>query len=309
LAVFVSYLLIVAATEGLVGPRSSPALVRESVQGVPLVALASACVLSFIILRSSWSGSRLAWTIGLVFFGVHTLTPELEALAWASLPPRRAAVSFFSGAVFAAIWAPASVALLGRSRSSFEASASKQADHVTLGGWVWMLAAGALWYLAVDFALGCSVASYTPAAAVADGSGTGLFCIGQNLEAVAAAPWLLFVELVLGALWTLIAIAITRMSRGGGLEIGLSLGVLFGLAVAVHLGLPNPALPRDMIQPHRVELALSNVVFGLVLGPWLRWRMTHSDAGASPGAPGPEVEARSGRVPGPVPSATPGARS
>jgi hypothetical protein len=262
-AVFVGYALIAAATESLVGPESKQAPLLETVVSVSLVTLASACVLSFIILRSSWSGSRLAWMMGLVCFGVHTLSPVLEALAWAGKPSRALAVSLFSGAVFASIWAPAAVTLLGRSQRSPEAPVADPSPE----RWASVLGVGVLWYLAVYLVLGCAVASST---AADGGTSWGPFCVGQGLEAIAASPWRLCVRVLQGVLWTLIAITIARTQRGSGLEAGLVLGALFGVAVAVHL--PNAALPREAMSAHGIELAAANFVFGLLLGAWLRRR-------------------------------------
>jgi hypothetical protein len=72
-----------------VAAPAAPPAGPEPLRGLPVVALASAGLVPWLVLRSHWLGSKLAVGIALAFFGAHTVLPELEALAAPAAPRRR----------------------------------------------------------------------------------------------------------------------------------------------------------------------------------------------------------------------------
>lgn len=284
LLVFVTFAFLLVATAGLVATAelvTTPAAIplpRESLTGLPVVALASAGLTSFLILRSRFSGSRLALRIGLTFFGAHTVLPELEALGFReslSRGPGSVAVSLFAGAVFAMMLAPAAVVILGRPAPS-EATPTARPTAGALVGLVLNLGSAALAYVAVYFGLGCSMGWY-PAGLHSAGSDTGPFCLANSAALLGAAPELLWVEALRGLVWALIAMTIARMLRGGVIETALTLGAFVALAGPVHALLPSSAALVDPLSARSLAVLGSHFALGVVFAFWLSRRTPSFD--------------------------------
>jgi hypothetical protein len=289
LLVFVTYAFLLVATAGLVGTAAlvrAPAAVpleRESIMGLPVVALASAGLTSLLILRSRWSGSKLALGIGLTFFGAHTLLPELEAWGWReSLPrgPDSPAVSLFAGAVLATMLALAAVVILGRSSPAPELGHSAPAPEAIHGArpraaafveLVLDLASAALAYVAIYFILGCSMGWYS-AGFGSGSSDKGPLCLARSATLLGAAPELLYVEAVRGFVWALIAMTIARMLRGGVIETALALGAFVALAGPVHALLPSSTPLVDRLSSSSLTVLGSHFTLGILLAFWLSRR-------------------------------------
>jgi hypothetical protein len=287
LIVFVTYAFLLVTTAGLVATAElvrAPAAVpleREPLMGLPVVALASAGLTSFLILRSLWSGSKLALGIGLTFFGAHTVLPELEALGWReslSRSPGSVGVSLFAGAVLATMLAAAAVVILGRSAPAPRAIHAARPSAVAFVGLVLDLASAALAYVAIYFGLGCSMGWYSAGLGSA-GSETGPLCLARSAALLGATPDLLWVEAVRGSVWALIAATIARMLRGGVIETALALGAFVALAGPVHALLPSSAPLVDPLSSRSLAVLGSHFTLGILLAFWLSRRAPTFDAG------------------------------
>jgi hypothetical protein len=287
LLVFVTYAFLLVATAGLVGTAelvstaSSVPLEGNSLIGLPVVALASAGLISFIILRSRWSGSKLALGIGLTFFGAHTLLPELEAWGWRhsrSRSPGSVAVSLFAGAVFATMLAPAAVAILRRPAPAPQVIHTARPTAAAFMGMALDLGSAALAYGALYFGLGCSMGWYSAGLGSA-GSDTGALCLAPSAALLGATPDLLWVEAVRGSVWALVAMTIARMLRGGVIETALALGAFVALAGPVHALLPSSAPLVDPLSSRSVAVLGSHFTLGILLAFWLSPRAPSFDPG------------------------------
>jgi hypothetical protein len=279
LIVFVTYAFLLVATASLVATAElvrAPAAVplgHESVMGLPVVALASAGLTSFLILRSRWSGSKLALGIGLTFFGAHTVLPELEAVGWRnslSRSPGSAGVSLFTGAVLAMMLAAAAVVILGRSAPAPKAIRVARPSAAAFVGLVLDVASAALAYVAIYFGLGCSMGWYS--AGLGSGSDTGPLCLARSAALLGATPDLLWVEAVRGSIWALIAVTLTRMLRGGVIETALALGAFVALSGPVHALLPSSAPLVDPLSSRSLAVLGSHFTLGILLAFWLSRR-------------------------------------
>ncbi len=291
LLVFVAYASLLVATAGLVATAervAAPGAVpfeRESLLGLPVVALASAGLTSFLILRSRFSGSRLALRIGLTFFGAHTLLPELDAFGWRQTLPRGAvsvAVSLFAGAVFATMLASSAVVILGRTGPAREVIHAPRASARAIVGLALDLASAAAAYVAIYFGLGCSTGWYDAAPGSAGGE-SGLLCLGRSATLLAAMPQLWWVEAVRGCVWALVALTIARMLRGSVIEAAVALGAFAALAGPVHSLLPNPALLGHAGAGHSLVVLMSHFAWGVLLAFWLSRAAPSVDASHAKG--------------------------
>jgi hypothetical protein len=244
LAAFVAYAVLMAATGGLFAPSGAWAQPsRESLQALPLGALASSVVLSYLILRSRWAGARLALAVGAALFVAHTVLPSLQSLAGAQLSApvqaRALATAWFAGAVFAGLWAPAAVALLGRASSSGTAPLDRQVAS-SAAEWCCKLAGGVLLY---------AVAHLGP-------------------DCWATRPWAV---LLAGSLWTLVGVTIARMSRGSALELSLAVGGFFAVTAGC-IELPSAHASGQWFAPAPLREVATSFLLGALLGAGLSWR-------------------------------------
>ena len=278
LLVFITYALLLVATAGLVstaGLVAVPAAPRpgpESIPGLPLVALASAGLLSWIVLRSRWSGATLALGLAAAFFCAHTVLPELDARLVPGSFARAengAAGSWFGGAVFAGTFAATAVALLGRAGRGDGKPLELARPASILASTMKFALAAAL--QAITYALfGCRLGWY-PAAQAAFRGPFDLLCRGVPSSGAPAALVAGWPELLRGSIWALVGLILVRMLRRGPAETSLTVGIFFALAGPVHQLLPGPLIPGDWAAGEGLTLAMSQLVCGAALALWYSW--------------------------------------
>src|SRR5262249_12789663 len=156
----------------------------------------------------------------------------------------------------------------GRRKAPPGETAPSSRLRMPAGAWAWKLAVIVLTYLLLYFSFGYYVAWQNPALrAYYHGADTGHF-VTQMQSTFTATPWLLPFQVLRALLWTLIALPVVRMLKGGWQETSLSLGLLFGAVMTGPLLLPNAFMPETVRMSHLKEIAPSNFLFGAVVG-WL----------------------------------------
>lgn len=281
---FAAYALLFTATSSLAVPREvagqqTNEQAREALAALPVVALSSTAVLAYLVLRSRLAGPKLAWVIGIAFYGVHTLLQQVETLAFPAVADRMPAGMlprlFASGALFAVLIAPASVILLGKWRPAPDQPQLVLERWSLPSHWVSRLSASILLYEVVYFGFGYFVAWRTPGLPeFYHGHDPGTL-LGQLANVVADSPWLLVLQAARGACWTLIAVVLMQTSRGGIWEASLAIGLFFSITVAVQLSFPNPYMPDYVVRAHQRELMASNLTFGVLVSLLWGWRGRH----------------------------------
>jgi hypothetical protein len=272
--VLVTYALLLLVTTTLVSIfGSSPAVASpqpgsEEIHGLPIVALASAGLVCWIVLRSRWSGAKLAFSIALAFLGAHTVLPDLEALAVpGSFSTRAGGVArWIGGAVFAITFATATVVILGRlRRSEIEQApihgASVREDAMKIG-------VSTALQLVLHAAFGCRWGWYPPP----EGLALGFLCPSFATLGVVGAASGGALELVRALLWSLIGLALVRLLNRGAIETSLAVGAFFALADPVRQLLPSPLVAGEWASGKQWTLATTQLATGMTLALWLGWR-------------------------------------
>lgn len=237
-----------------------------------LVCLLETLPLSYLILRSRWAGWRLIAAVFAVYYGITTFMSQIESAVFITrLPPGVLPRLFLMGALIAAPFAVAAVAMLGRWRAaSAEVEPARDAGR-SRGEWAWKLTAIAVAYVILYFTFGYFIAWQSPAVReYYGGIDEGAFFANMR-TVVRDTPWLVPFQLLRGVLWGLIALPVIRMMKGPSWETAVLLGVLFGVVMTGRLLLPNPYMPEAVRMAHLVETGSSNFLFGLVIG-WLLGR-------------------------------------
>jgi hypothetical protein len=274
LAVSVVYLIsFIIASSLLLPPVAAAASAGATFAALFLSSLLISAVISWLILRSRWSGWRLIAALSLSFYGVHTLISQIETAAFPAvaqrMPPGMLSGLFAMGILQTALYIPLAVLILGRWRPAPNSFTEANTRLVMPPGeWAWKLALAAVVYIGLYFTFGYYVAWRNPAVVAYYGGEDPGSLILQLRNVMGDTPWLPLLQLVRGIIWVLLALPVIRMLRGTTLEISLAVGLLFAVVMSAGLLLPNPFMPAEVRITHLVETATSNLLFGVLVG-WL----------------------------------------
>lgn len=276
LALTVVYFVCFAGVSAALIPSlpEQPAPAQAGAAIVPLLAvsLLNTIVLSYVILRSRWSGWKLVLAIFFVLYGVTTVMPQIETAFFVTrLPPGMLPRLFLSGAVIGALVSSLAVLILGKGRSNERVSNRYRLDmHVS--EWVGKLSLIVIIYLIIYFSFGYFIAWKSAAVrAYYGGSDPGSF-LSQMSTVLRGTPMLLPLQAARALLWTFIAVPVIRMMKGQWWETGLAVSLLFAVVMCSQLLLPNPLMPQEVRMVHLLETATSNFLFGWLIVLVLNWR-------------------------------------
>lgn len=234
-----------------------------------VVCLLQTMVLSYLILRSRWSGFRLAATIFVVFYGVATFMPQIESAVFLTrLPAGTVPRLFLLGALTAAPFSVLAVLFLGK-RKQKTIDAKRDLPLATPASeWVWKLSVAVLAYLILYFTFGYFIAWRNPAVReYYGGIDPGSF-FAQMKVVMRSTPWLVPLQVARAVCWVALALPIIRMMNAKVPETVLAIGLLFAVVMNAPLLLPNPYMPEPVRMAHLAETASSNFIFGALIG-WL----------------------------------------
>jgi hypothetical protein len=283
IALTILYFICFAAVSGaLLGPTAEQAGATQAGQaGAALAALLTAsilnaAVLTYVIIRSRWSGWKLILTIFFVFYGVTTVLPQIEtAFFLTRLPPGMLPRLFLAGAIIAALVSPLAVLILGRRKPGWAKDEAKDESHLhlnmPLSEWVGKVCLIVVAYVLIYFTFGYFIAWKSPAVRAYYGGGDPGTLLAQMNSVIRETPWLIPLQAVRALLWAAIAVPVIRMMKGRWWEAGLAVALLFGVVATSLLLLPNPLMPPEVRMAHLVETSSSNFLFGWLIVLVLCW--------------------------------------
>ena len=275
LVLVILYFILFAVISATILPRiqQSPADYEplSALTALLLMSGLNAALLTYITLRSRWSGWKLIVTLAVVFFGVATVMPQIETAVFVrTLPPGFLSRLFLAGFLFSFLYAPLLVLLIGSRRQGefttpkVKVNSSKPVIKITIGAFI---------YVVLYFTFGYFIAWQSPALRAYYGGGNSNGFLMQLNETWRATPWLFPFQFLRGLLWSLLALPVIRMLRGQRLEKAVVVGLLFAV-VTSQLLLPNPLMPYEVRMRHLVETASSNFLFGCIVV----WLLNSKDA-------------------------------
>jgi hypothetical protein len=226
-------------------------------------------VLTYLILRSRWTGWRLIATVFFIFYGVTTFMPQIESAVFLThLPPGMLPRLFLMGALIAAPFSVLAVLILGKRKAEVVDTQPNSRLVMPASEWAWKLAVIAVTYLILYFTFGYFIAWRNPAVrGYYGGTDEGGF-VGQMGRVLRNTPWLIPFQIVRAVFWVALAVPVIRMLKGQRTEAALAVGLLYSVVMNAQLLLPNPYMPEPVRMAHLVETASSNFVFGVFIG-WL----------------------------------------
>jgi len=222
---------------------------------------------SYLILRSRWSGWRLMAAIFVVYYGVTTFMPQIESAVFLTrLPAGVLPRLFVMGLLIAIPFSILAVVILGKRRIVTQATAENPHQSLPVITWSWKLALIAVIYVVLYFTFGYFVAWRSPAVREFYGGTDPGNLFGQLQTVVRDTPWLIPFQIFRGLCWAGLAVIIIRMLEAGKIETALVLGFMFGIVMCAPLLLPNPYMPEAVRMAHLTETASSNFLFGVLVG-------------------------------------------
>lgn len=275
-AMFVAYtagFMVIGDTGVVMTPEEA----ARAGQGLLLVALVDALMLSFLVIRSPWRGLKLVVALFTVHFGVETFMAQIETLYFNAAVQMENAMLIgilAAGALRAAIFAPLAVLIFGKIRPL---PVDERTPTPPLPSkWIRRFVALSVFYVIVYFLFGYFVAWQWEATRLYYTGSTEIKPLFVHFSDLFLREDRLIIpfQLMRGALWTGLALLIVRMIIAKRWEAALAAGLTFAILLALPLALfPNPYMPPLVAQSHTVELVTSMLLFGGVAG-WV----LHSDA-------------------------------
>jgi hypothetical protein len=260
---------VAASVVGLAG--NSQASGQAGAGALPLltVCLLETAVLTYLILRSRWTGWRLAAAIFFAFYGVTTFMSQIESAVFLTrLPSGMLPRLFLMGALIAAPFSVLAVLILGKRKAETVDIESNFRLVMPASEWAWKLAVIAIVYVGLYFTFGYFIAWRNPAVReYYGGTDPGGF-VAQMGTVLRTTPWLVPFQILRAMCWVALALPVIRMMRGQWPETALAIGLLFAVVMNARLLLPNQYMPEPVRMAHLVETASSNFIFGLFTG-WL----------------------------------------
>lgn len=269
-------------------PQASPHFPRASVPAVPstpapspakvlptvlLVCFLQTVVLTYIILRSRWTGWRLVGAVFLAMFGLATLQSAIEAALFLNYLTHRVAPGLgqsmlVMGAFTAGVFSPLAVLILGRMSARTADETPNTRLVMPLAGWVWKASVVAVVWVLLYHLFGYYVAWQSPAVReFYGGTDPGSF-FKQLASTWSTAPWMFPFQALRGLLFLALVLPLIRMLRGRPWEAGLAVALVFSMLMGAPLLIPNPLMPEAVAKAHLMEVMSENFVFGWLVG-WL----------------------------------------
>jgi hypothetical protein len=274
---FIAMLVAYTLSTRVIGETNvsmTPEEASQAGMALVFVSLIDALVLSFLILRSPWRGLKLVGAVILVHFGVETFMAQIETLYFNSAVQMGTAEFVgivAAGALRALIFAPLAVFVLGKMKKSVQLG-EKRAAAVP-SAWGKRFAALAVFYVVVYFAFGYFVAWQWEETRLYYSGTTAIkpfFTHFRDLF-LAEDPIIVPFQLLRGALWTCLGMAIVRMMQAKRWEASLAVALTFAVLLSLPLGLfPNPYMPPMVARSHFFEVSSSMLLFGGIAG-WVMY--------------------------------------
>jgi len=249
-------------------PPTQPAL-GDVLAGFLTFSVCVGIVVSYLILRSSWSGWTLAGALAVSMYGISTVVNQIESIFFLSNKMPRGMISalFVQEAIATVLFVPLAVLVLGKWRAASPASAPPAPERLHAASVAWRLPLLVFAFVFLYMFFGYYVAWQNPDVRQYYGGPDwptffdalkGNWLNTRWIYPVATFRALLFI----GFVYPLI-----RMLRVARWETAAATA-LFLSAWTTILLLPNPIMPASVAHSHFWETLEFSLIFGALLG-WL----------------------------------------
>lgn len=263
----------VAIGDHLPDTVSEPGLV-DQVTGMLILGIINTLLIISLIITSRWHGWKLAFLLGLAYYGSFTFITQIETwyfLSEISIPPGLLPRLFIMGLSIPLIFIPLAVWICKKWKQSDSALENSTLEFNAKQLLPKLLIIAVI-YVVIYWLAGYFIAWQNPELRAFYGSpGEIAPFFSHTLSTFRKTPSLIFLQLIRGILFVLIAVPIILGSKVKPLLTGLLVGFLFAIPHLGHI-IANPLMPVASVRfSHMLETATSTFVFGLVL-VWILYR-------------------------------------
>ncbi len=219
-------------------------------------------VLSYVIIRSRWSGWRLVVTTFVVFYGIETCLSLIEAVAFLQhfidiIPTESMPKMFLHGAITTGLFSLLAVLVHGKMKRTEESQEPNLRLVMPWMVWTRRLILIAVIYMFIYFLFGMFVAIPL-----------GGEVFQEYYGDLKLPAWIFPFQLLRGLIFTALALPVIRMMKGRVWEARLAVALLFSVIMAAGLFVPAEFMPGRLRMAHFVEIISSNFLFGWIV-VWL----------------------------------------
>lgn len=259
MAVF-GYLPAIEPEPGLVSPEA----------GIVIIAAFNTLVIIAVIRTSNFSGWRLMLGLAVAYYGVATFMTQIETcffLTGLTVGSELLLPLFLMGLPVALFFVPLAVLILGRGRAG-DGLPLLPSGEAPFKEWAWRLAVIAVAYLIIYWLAGYYIAWQNPELRAFYGSpGAPLPFWAHTLATLQNDPGLFLFQLLRGVVWAAFVLPLVRGSKLSRWKTALLVGLFLSIPISASQIIANPLIPAASVRfSHLVETALSNFVFGVIVG-------------------------------------------
>jgi len=239
--------------------------------------LATSLVMSWLAVRSRWSGIKLIAILTIAMYGVMTVATQVESLFFLrdKMPVSLILRLFVQGAITTALFVPALVALTGKLRRP-QGWITVSSVPLPSSALLKRLAISVVLFIFLYMFFGYFVAWRNPALRqFYGGVDTPNFFIAVK-NSWQTRPGIYLLQVFRGTLYFACVLPLVRMLRAPKWEAVLTISAFLSVWSLVLL-LPNPILPRTVALSHFWETLICFLIFGAALG----WMLSDSQRPAS----------------------------
>jgi hypothetical protein len=233
-------------------------------------------VVSYLVLRSSWHGWKLACAIFVAMYGISTIASQTDSIFFLStkLPQGMIPALFLQGAIATVMFAPLAVVVLGKWQAASTAHASPEQTRMRASSIAWRIVLLVVAFVFLYMFFGYYVAWQNPVLRqYYGGSAYSSFFEGLQLN-LANNRWIYPLQVFRALLYLTCAFPLIRMLRATRWEKAAAIA-LFLAAWTTALLMPNPLMPMSVARSHFWETMGFSLTFGALLG-WLLSQTTAS---------------------------------
>lgn len=232
-------------------------------RGVTAVCLLNTAAMLLWMRRTTLFGMAFVATVFMVFVTCLTVMPQSETWLFFSGAGNILGQAALMGTIVSGLFAVASLVVLWRWKKQdnpiVTSNNNNRGATFTLG----RLAACAATYMVLYALFGYFVAWRNPEVREFYGGGD-LVGFWEHTTSAPIATKILPFQLVRGAVWGLLCLAMLRWSRGSTIGSALVIGLVLAVVMNAQLLLPNPIMSRSIRLTHLVETASNNFLFGVI---------------------------------------------
>jgi len=265
--------ILAALISGISDPPADSLSSQDNNGSIMLTLLISSfievLIISYIILRSRWTGWKLIGAVFLSFYGSMTVIAQIESIIYLpeKLPHTLILKLFFMGLIMTTIFVPIAVLMLGKMKETFPDEKDNFRLVMPKSEWILKLFILTLIYLFLYYSFGYYIAWKNPVVRTYyGGTDPGNF-IAQLYFIWKSTPWMFPLQAIRALLWIILVLPLIRMLKGNSWELSFVMAIFFSVW-SLQLLIPNPYMPAEVASAHLIETLFSNFIFGWILG-WL----------------------------------------